>query len=353
MNKKNSGQLASALPERSEHILRMLIQKYIENGQPVGSRLLAGEGDLALSPATVRNVLADLEARGYLTSPHTSAGRVPTTEGYRLFVDHLLTVSDINVPNIEQMQKILSAGSDPKTLAELASGLLSEITQLTGIVLVPGSQKETLRHMEFLPLNNRQVLVILVINEKEVQNYVIDTEREYDALELNQASNFVNQNFSGQSMPAIRARLLKMMEQEKQDLTSLMEAAISVSSKALEHNKSQNSLVIKGESNLLGSSNNADLGRLKELFDAFSQKRDIIDMLDRCSHSKGMQIFIGKESGNKLFNDLSLISAPYTVGEEVVGVLAVVGPTRIPYQKVIPTVNITAKILASVLNQTH
>src|SRR5690606_14174799 len=132
---------------------------YIENGQPVGSRLLAGEGDLALSPATVRNVLADLEARGYLTSPHTSAGRVPTTEGYRLFVDHLLTVSDINVPNIEQMQKILSAGSDPKTLAELASGLLSEITQLTGIVLVPGSQKETLRHMEFLPLNNRQVLV--------------------------------------------------------------------------------------------------------------------------------------------------------------------------------------------------
>jgi heat-inducible transcriptional repressor len=345
------------LPERSEHILKLLIEKYIENGQPVGSKIIAGNTDLSLSSATVRNVLADLENRGYLKSPHTSAGRVPTTEGYRLFVDHLLTVSDLgaaenHISQVKHIKQLLSANTDSQSIAETASRMLSDMTQLTGIVLVPSSQNKTLRHMEFLPLNSKQVLVILVINEKEVQNYVIDTDREFDEIELNQATNYVNQNFSGQSVAAIREQLLHLMKQEKQDLTGLMETAISVSSKALEKTKSQDSLVIQGESNLLGSQN-ADLGRLKGLFNAFNQKRDIIDILDRCSQSKGMQIFIGKESGNQLFDDMSLISAPYTLGEEVVGVLAVVGPTRIPYQKVIPTVNITAKILASVLNQTH
>ncbi len=344
---------ASSLPERSEQVLKLLIEEYIENGQPVGSKVLADRRGLSVSPATVRNVLSDLEARGYLRSPHTSAGRVPTNEGYRLFVDHLLTTNEMDIQGVQGMQQLLSANSDPKQIAHAASKMLSDMTQLTGIVLVPGNKKETLRHIEFLPLNSRQALVILVINEKEVQNYVIDTDREYSEIELTEATNFLNQNFSGQSVASIRSHLLGMMEQEKQDLTKLMETAISVSSQAMEKSKDEDNLVIQGESNLLGQSQGADLGRLKALFEAFSQKRDIIDILDRCGQSEGMQIFIGKESGHQLFDDMSLVSAPYTVGEEVVGVLAVVGPTRIPYQKVIPTVNITAKILESALNQSH
>lgn len=340
------------LPERSEHILRLLVEKHIEHGSPVASKALVGDGALSVSPATVRNVLADLEARGYLKSPHTSAGRVPTTEGYRLFVDHLLSASQVEVPGVEQMKHVLSADSDPKALVESASRLISEMTQLTSIVMVPRSRKDTLKQIDFLPLNSRQVLVVLVINEKEVQNHIIDTEREYDAIELNQASNYLKQHFAGQSLSDIRASLLKMMQAEKQNLTSLMDTAIQVSSKALEKSKQEDSLVIKGESYLLGASADTDLSHLKDLFDAFSQKRDIISLLDKCSRSNSMQIFIGKESGSQLFKDLSLISAPYTVGEEVIGVLAVVGPQRIPYQKVIPTVNITAKILDSVLNQT-
>lgn len=342
----------NSLTERSAHILKLLVEKHIENGQPVGSKSLVGEG-LALSPATVRNVLADLEARGYLQSPHTSAGRVPTTEGYRLFVDHLLTASEVDLGGLEQMKKALSSASDAKSIAESASKIVSDMTQLTGIVMLPGSHNDTLKQIDFLPLNSRQVLVVLVINEKEVQNHIIDTEREYNAIELNEASNYLKQNFAGKRISDIRNKLLSMMEKEKQHMTKVMETAIQMSSKALERSKSEDSLVIKGESHLLGAGEQTDLPRLKDLFEAFSRKKDIIDLLDRCSQSNQMQIFIGKESGNQLFQDLSLISAPYTVGEEIVGVLAVVGPRRIPYQRVIPAVNITAKILDSVLNQTH
>lgn len=345
-------QTINTLPERSAHILKLLVEKHIENGQPVGSKSLVGEG-LALSPATVRNVLADLEARGYLASPHTSAGRVPTTEGYRLFVDHLLTASEVEVPALEQVKTALSTARDPKSIAESASRIVSDMTQLTGIVMLPSSHKDTLKQIDFLPLNSHQVLVVLVINEKEVQNHIIDTDREYDPIELNQASNYLKQNFAGQSISEIRRKLLAMMKKEKQHLSKVMETAIQVSSQAFERTKTEDSLVIKGESHLLDAQQQTDLSRLKELFEAFSRKKDIIDLLDRCSQSNQMQIFIGKESGNQLFQDLSLISAPYTVGEEIVGVLAVVGPQRIPYQRVIPAVNITAKILDSVLNQTH
>ncbi len=346
MNKK--------LPERSEHILKLLIERHIELGQPIGSKTLVGEGGLALSSATVRNVLSDLEARGYLRSPHTSAGRVPTAEGYRLFVDHLLTASEIEIASVQHIQKALSRDSDPKTIVESASRMLSEMTQLTGIVMLPGSRKNTLKQIDFLPLNSRQILAVLVINDKEVQNHIVDTEREYDAIELNQASNYLKQNFAGKGIDDIRAELLKLMDEEKRNLSQAMETAIQVSTKAFEKTAhSEHDLVIKGESHLLGAQEETNLKQLRELFEAFSQKRDIIDLLNRCSKSKAMQIFIGKESGSELFHDLSLISAPYTVGEEVVGVLAVVGPQRIPYQKVIPAVNITAKILDSVLNQSH
>jgi heat-inducible transcriptional repressor len=351
MNKKTLSD--EKLPERSAHILKMLVEKHIEDGQPVGSRALVSDGALTLSSATVRNVLSDLEARGYLKSPHTSAGRVPTTEGYRLFVDHLLTSSDIEIPGIEQVQSVLASNSDPKAIAESASSIISDMTQLTGIVMLPGKNDDRLKQIDFLPLNEKQVLAILVLNEKEVQNHIIDTEREYDAIELNEASNYLKQNFAGQRITEIKEKLIQLMQSEKESLTKSMETAIEVSNKALDQSKSEDSLLIRGESHLLDAPGETDLSRLKDLFEAFSQKRDIIDLLDKCSRSKSMQIFIGKESGNQMFKDLSLVSAPYTVGEEVVGVLAVVGPRRIPYQKVIPTVNITAKILDSVLNQTH
>jgi len=347
--KKGSGH---SLSERADHILKVLIEKYIDEGQPIASRTLASDCQLGVSSATIRNVLADLEARGYLSSPHTSAGRIPTERGYRLFVDHLLTVTDIEQKSIQYLKSELARESDTRRLAESASHMLSELTQLTGIVMVPGSLKETLRHIEFLPLNSCQVLVILVLNEKEVQNFVIDVEREYSDIELNQATNFVNQTFSGQDLSSIRRQLLTMMKQEKNKLSTIMDAAIHVSSKALQQHKQEDNLVIKGESNLLGSGT-GDMTQLKELFEAFSRKKDIIDMLDRCTQSNSLQIFIGKESGKKVFDDLSLITAPYTIGKDVIGVLAVVGPTRIPYQKVIPAVDMTAKILASVLNQDH
>jgi len=345
--------MANNLPERSEHILKLLIERHIEDGTPVGSKALVSESDLGLSPATVRNVLADLENRGYLKSPHTSAGRVPTAEGYRLFVDHLLTASEIDAASIENIKQLLAGDSNPKSLAESASTLISEMTQLTGIVMVPGSQKDTLKQIDFLPLNSKQVLAVLVINENNVQNHIIDTEREYDTIELNQASNYLKENFAGKSISEIRSELLKLMREEKQSMSNIMETAIQMSSRALEKSKSEDSLVIKGESHLLDPGMQTDIVKVRELFEAFSQKQDIIHLLDKCSRSNSMQIFIGKESGNQLFKDMSLISAPYTVGEEVVGVLAVVGPQRIPYQKVIPTVNITAKVLDSVLNQSH
>ncbi len=358
MSSKSSSN--SQTTDRSNHILKLLIEKYIDEGQPIASRALVNECQLGVSSATIRNVLSDLEARGYLWSPHTSAGRVPTEQGYRLFVDQLLTVSDLEAKNIRHMESALTKSTDPKSLAESASHMLSELTQLTGIVMVPASCKETLRHIEFLPLNTRQVLVILVLNEREVQNFVIDVDRPYSDIELNQATNFVNQTFAGQDLSAIRHRLLHLMECEKESLSQMMEAtiqvsnkALQVSSKALEERKREDNLVIKGESHLLAASSGTDLGQLKSLFEAFSQKKVIIDMLDRCTQSNGLQIFIGKESGNKMFDDLTLITAPYAVGKDVIGVLAVVGPTRIPYQKVIPTVDMTAKILASVLNQNH
>lgn len=340
-----------ALNDRSEHILKLLIERYIEDGQPVGSKALASDTQLALSPATVRNVLSDLEARGYLMSPHTSAGRIPTESGYRLFVDNLITMSKLEERSIRLLEDELCRSKDASGLAASASKILSDLTQLTGIVMVPRASHETLRHLEFLPLNSKQVLVIMVVNEKEVQNFVIDTDREYSEIELSQATNYINQIFGGNSISAIRNDLIKAMEKEKDTMTSLMDAAISMSAKAFESSKREDDFVVQGESNLLSSPADTDLGRLKTLFDAFSQKKDIIDLLDRCSGSKGMQIFIGKESGYGMFDDLSLITAPYSVNEEVIGVLAVVGPTRIPYQKVIPTVDITAKILGSVLNQ--
>lgn len=345
--------VSSQANERSNHILKLLIEKYIDEGQPIASKTLVTECQLGVSSATIRNVLSDLETRGYLRSPHTSAGRVPTEQGYRLFVDHLLTVSDMEAKNIRYLESALGQSSDPKSLAESASHMLSELTQLTGIVMVPSSYKETLRHIEFLPLNTRQVLVILVLNEKEVQNFVIEVDRSYSDIELNQATNFVNQTFAGQDLSTIRQRLLQLMERERESLSHMMETTIQVSSKALQERKREDNLVIKGESHLLGASSGADLGQLKSLFEAFSQKKVIIDMLDRCTQSNGLQIFIGKESGNKMFDDLTLITAPYSMGKDVIGVLAVVGPTRIPYQRVIPAVDMTAKILASVLNQNH
>jgi heat-inducible transcriptional repressor len=351
MSSKRS--MSSQTNERSNHILKLLIEKYIDEGQPVASKTLVNECQLGVSSATIRNVLSDLENRGYLRSPHTSAGRVPTEQGYRLFVDHLLTVSDMDTKNIRHLESALTKSSDPKSLAESASQMLSELTQLTGIVMVPSSYQETLRHIEFLPLNTCQILVILVLNEKEVQNFVIDVDRSYSDIELNQATNFVNQTFAGQALSTIRKRLLDLMEREKESLSQMMEATIQVSSKALQERKREDNLVIKGESHLLAASSGADLGQLKSLFEAFSQKKVIIDMLDRCTQSNGLQIFIGKESGYKVFDDLTLITAPYSVGKDVIGVLAVVGPTRIPYQKVIPAVDMTAKILASVLNQNH
>ncbi|MDD1612828.1 MAG: heat-inducible transcriptional repressor HrcA [Methylococcaceae bacterium] len=338
------------LNERSLQLLKTLIERYISDGQPVGSRVLSKDSDLKLSPATIRNVMADLEDLGLIHSPHTSAGRVPTVSGYRLFVDSLLTVKPLELREMNRLQESLSAIDDQSQALGVASRLLSELTQMAGVVTLPKREVLFLRHVEFLPLSNSRVLVIFVTNEQEVHNKIIHTSRLFSPAELQQAANYLNSIYSGRSLASVRDAVLQELQNDREQMNQLMVDAIRMAQLAFEPNGNKEDFVLSGETNLMGFSELSDHDRLRTLFEAFSQKQGVIHLLDQCMKADGVQIFIGEESGYQAFDHCSLVTSSYSVSDEVVGVLGVIGPTRMAYEKIIPYVDVTAKLLGAALN---
>jgi heat-inducible transcriptional repressor len=338
------------LNERSLQLLKTLVERYISDGQPVGSRVLSKDSELNLSPATIRNVMADLEDLGLVHSPHTSAGRVPTVSGYRLFVDSLLTVKPLDAKDISRLHQGLSERDDTSNVIGVASRLLAELTKMAGVVTLPRRELICLRHIEFLPLSHKRVLVIFVTNEQEVHNKVIHTDKVFSASELQQAGSYLNSIYCGRSLVAVREAVLKELHDDQERMNQAMLDAIKMAQLTFESGDEKDDYVLTGETNLMGFSELSDRDHLKKLFDAFSQKQDVIHLLDQSMKAEGVQIFIGEESGYQAFDHCSLVTSSYSVNDEVVGVLGVIGPTRMAYEKIIPFVDVTAKLLGAALN---
>jgi heat-inducible transcriptional repressor len=328
------------MDDRAKLLLKALVERYIADGQPVGSRTLSKASGLELSAATIRNVMSDLEDLGLIVSPHTSAGRIPTPRGYRLFVDTMLTVQrqQLQTPNLiaEQPQKVLAS----------AAQLLSNLSQFVGVVMVP-KRTSVFRHIEFLRLSERRVLLIIVAPDGDVQNRVIFTEADHSQAQLVEAANYLNQHCAGLAMEQVRERLQGEVESLRSEISSLMQAAVNISSES----QTQGDVVISGERNLLAVSDfSNDMGHLRRAFDLFEQKTQLMRLLDISSRAEGVRIYIGGESGTVPFEDLSIVSAPYQVDGQVVGTLGVIGPTRMPYDRMIQIVDITAKLVSNALS---
>lgn len=342
--------MSEKLSERAQRLLKLLVERFIQEGQPVGSKTLARESGLPVSPATVRNIMAELEERGYVRSPHTSAGRVPTVQGYRLFVDALLTVRPLEQEALAVLRSELSPDRDPRELLQTASNLLASITAQAGLVTVPRYNHQALRQVEFLPLSDNRVLVILVVNEREVQNRVIHTEHSYTQAELTQAANFINQRFGGHSLDAVRHSIIEAMRADQASIDRYLRATLDLASRAFENTEESGpGYLVAGESHLVEATSPEELDKLRGLFEAFQRKKDILELVDRCRNADGVQIFIGEEAGFEVLGDFSVVTSPYEVGGESLGVLGVIGPTRMSYQRVIPIVDITAKMLGLAL----
>ena len=337
------------LNERSLHLLKTLVERYIQDGQPVGSRALSKNSDIKLSPATIRNVMADLDDLGLIHSPHTSAGRVPTVKGYRFFVDSLLTVKPLESQAVEQLNSELKGVEDSADIVNKASQMLSEVTKMAGVVTLPKREVLCLRHIEFLPLSHTRVLVIFVTNEQEVHNKIIHTSKQFSEAELVQAANYLNSVYSGRSLTDVRQAVFDELQQDQQRANQGMIDAVNMAQQAFKQQPAED-YVLSGETNLMGFNELSDMGHLKQLFDAFSQKQGVIHILDQCLLADGVQIYIGEESGYQAFDQCSLVTSSYAINDETVGVLGVIGPTRMAYEKVIPFVDVTAKLLGSALN---
>jgi heat-inducible transcriptional repressor len=338
------------LDERAQILLRLLVDRYIRDGQPVGSRTLSREPGLDLSPATIRNIVSDLEELGFVQSPHTSAGRVPTIKGYRFFVDTLIKLTP---PRGEELlrfsESLAETTGDPQALALSVSNLLSAVTSLAGIVTVPRRAQTALRQIEFLPLSGRRVLAILVVNDREVQNKILNVSRDFGADELKRASNYLNEHCGGRSLPEVRDLLLAELKRTRASMNALMVEAIEMAQKVFPEAEPEPEFVVAGETNLMGLNQVADVETLKGLFEAFGRQRDILHLLDQSMKAEGVQIFIGHESGYELLDSYSIVAAPYTSDDDTVGVLGVIGPTRMAYERVIPIVDVTAKLLGRAL----
>ena len=339
--------------ERKRRLLMALVDRHIREGQPVGSKVLAEDSGLSVSPATIRNIMAELEDLGILYSPHTSAGRVPTEKGYRLYVDALLSSRALSLPRASSLKRelegLIQPDQSPRELVTQASRALAELTRMAGVVVVPRREVTTLRQVEFLPLSDRRVLVILVVNRSEVQNRIIHTDRDYSEAELRQAANYINRTYAGCDLQDICEGLLSTLRADKHQMDSMMQTTVDVAAKALTGEEESPGYVLSGESNLLGSAEADNIEKLRDLFEAFNHKRDILHLLERSVNAQGVQIFIGRETGYQPLDEYSLVSAPYHADSSTLGVLAVVGPTRMDYEKVIPTVDITARVLSATL----
>lgn len=337
------------LNERSLHLLKTLVERYIQDGQPVGSRVLSKDSKINLSPATIRNVMADLEELGLIQSPHTSAGRIPTVSGYRFFVDSLLSVKPLESKEISQLNTEFNEADNAEDLLSRASKILSEVTKMAGVVTLPRREIVCLRHIEFLPLSNNRVLVIFVTNEQEVHNKIIHTAKKFTEAELLQAANYLNSVYSGRSLNSVREAVLNDLQKNQQQANQAMIDAVNMAQMVFQK-PPEEGYVLSGETNLMGFTELSDMDNLKQLFDAFNQKQGVIHLLDQCLLAEGVQIYIGEESGYQAFDQCSLVTSSYSINDETVGVLGVIGPTRMAYEKVIPFVDVTAKLLGSALN---
>jgi heat-inducible transcriptional repressor len=330
------------LDDRAKLLLKALVERYIADGQPVGSRTLSRASGLELSPATIRNVMSDLEELGLIASPHTSAGRIPTARGYRLFVDTMLTVQRDGLPSASL------APDQPQRVIANAAHLLSNLSHFVGVVMAP-RRTSVFRHIEFLRLSERRYLVIIVSPEGDVQNRVVFTETDYTQTQLVEAANFLNANYAGLAIEQVRERLKGEVDQLRVEIAQLMQTAVQATSEAL--SESQDAVVISGERNLLAVSDfSSDMSHLRRAFDLFEQKTQLMRLLDISSQAEGVRIYIGGESQVVPFEELSVVSAPYEVDGQVVGTLGVIGPTRMPYDRMIQIVDITSKLVSNALS---
>jgi len=342
------------LSGRAEDLFKLLVHRYIREGRPVGSRTLARDSGRTMSPATVRNVMADLEELGLLSAPHISAGRVPTVQGYRLFVDTMLHTQPLASDEVRNLEEKVHAADREDKLAEATSALLSEITHLAGIVMLPRQEKVVLRHVEFLSLSDKRVLVILVINEHAVQNRIIRTKRRYSPAELQEAANYLNEVCAGRSLTLIRERIVDELRLYRESMNRMTAAAVEMAEKAFEvPEASEGDFVVAGHTHLMEYDDLADMQKLRQLFEAFNQKRDILHLLDQCLRTEGVHIFIGEECGYEVLDEFSVVASPYEEGGRVIGVLGVIGPTRMAYEKVVPVVDLTARLVTATLNREH
>jgi heat-inducible transcriptional repressor len=342
-----------SLSEREQLLLRVLVGSYIRDGQPVGSRSLSRESGLSLSSATIRNIVADLETLGFVSSPHTSAGRVPTDKGYRFFVDSLLksrAPSEEDPAFTELRRQLDAARDDSKALVAAASQLLSNVTRLAGVVTFPRAQQASITQIEFVSLSDNRALVILVFNDREVQNRIIQLERYHSTEELRRAANVLTERCRGKTLTQMRQEILREMQETRENMNSLMKDAINVAERVFQVDEANRmEYVIAGETNLMGAGELSSVDKLRRLFEAFNEKRDILNLLDHSLRAEGVQIFIGQESGYRILDDVSMVTAPYSADNEVVGVIGVIGPTRMAYERIIPIVDVTAKILGAAL----
>ena len=336
---------------RAQQLLKVLIERYIVDGQPVGSKTLADVTNLSVSSATIRNILSELEGQGYIQSPHTSAGRIPTERGYRFFVDSLLTIQPLAEHEIVNIRKNFDPDKPTQMLVETASKMLSRVTQLAAIVTLPVISQALLRQVEFLPLSDTRVLVILVFNEKEVENRIIHADRTYSATELQEAANYINQNYIGKGLDSIRADLFDRITKEQQLFDLKLRTVQDLAGKAFGAAGEQSAeLLLSGYTNLLNTNESESIEQAKALLETLQHKKDMLHLLEGCIGAEGVQLFIGQESGHQMLGDCSIITAPYELDTDTVGVLGIIGPTRMAYEKVIPVVDITAKILGAALN---
>ena len=334
---------------RARRILSAIIDKYIEEGIPIGSKSLSLADNIGLSPASIRNVMSDLEELGFIASPYTSSGRVPTSKGYRFFIDSLLKLQPVEATELERIKKRVNLHeSNSRELAISVSNTLSAITKLAGIVTIPKQQVTRLKEIDFIKLSEKRILAIIVMNETEVENRILQMKRDYSKDELKQASNYLNTHYEGRSLSYIKKHLINELMQTNESVNSSMSDLIDIADQVLDFTESDE-YIVAGQRRLMDFHELSDIKKLRQLFDAFKEKQQLLELLDKSMSTDGIQIFIGEESGYQMFDNCTLITSPYTTEDGAIGVLGVIGPTRIAYQKVIPIVEIIAKLLGKSL----
>lgn len=337
------------LNDRAQHLLKVLIEQYIRSGQPIASSVLAAKSGLSLSSATIRNVMANLERLGLIHAPHTSAGRIPTAQGYRVFVDSLVNIETLDTETLHRVESQIDHASNSTELIQAASNLVSGLTQYAGIVTVPQRDSIGIRHIEFIHLSPNQVIAVLVFTDGEIQNKLLTVDKAPDSRQLQEASNYLNERLTGQSLDKVKLLLVREMREVCDDVDQAMRWAVDLADKTFQdvEPESGRDMYMAGESNLVHCNDLADHAKLSDLFHAFEEKRQLINLLNTAVNADGIQIFIGAESGYHAFDDCSLVTSSYHLKDGSMGVLGVVGPTRMAYERVIPVVDITARLLSA------